>query len=63
MVKRRSPCYHCERLNKSKYECARSCEELAKYKERLSQYVLSRQDTPYYSIPGSERVAPCPGLE
>ena len=51
----RSPCLDCERVNKSKNECANSCEELDRYREGLPYLSLWRGDPLCYVIPGLER--------
>jgi hypothetical protein len=55
MTEKRSPCLRCERLEKDKDECARSCEELQRYREDLPYGLLSGEDMSDYHIPGTAR--------
>ena len=55
MEKDRSPCLECERVDKSKNQCADSCNELDKYREGLPSFSLWRGDPDCYVIPGLER--------
>jgi hypothetical protein len=55
MTEKRSPCLRCERLGKDKDQCARSCQELDRYREELPYGLLSGEDLSDYYIPGTER--------
>ena len=55
MVEERSPCLKCERLKRNKLECAASCEELEKFREKLHRCLLTEEDSTEYRIPGLER--------
>jgi hypothetical protein len=51
----RSPCIQCDRLNRSKSECADSCNELKIYQQSLPRFSLWRGDYGDCSMPGFER--------
>jgi hypothetical protein len=51
----RSPCIQCDRLKRSKLECADSCEELEIYQQSLPRFTLWRGDYTDCGIPGLER--------
>jgi hypothetical protein len=55
MEEDRSPCLECERVDKSKNQCAVSCEELERYQDGLPYLSLWKEDPVCYVIPGLER--------
>ena len=55
MEEDRSPCLECERVEKSKNQCADSCKDLERYQDGLPYFSLWRGDPVYYVIPGLER--------
>jgi hypothetical protein len=63
MSEEKSPCLQCERVNKSKNECAGSCEKLDRYKEGLPFLSLWRGNPACYAIPGLERARSYPGVD
>jgi hypothetical protein len=63
MEEDRSPCLQCERVNKSKNQCAGSCDELDHYKDGLPYFSLWREDPVCYVIPGLERTRTCSSAE
>ena len=63
MEEDRSPCLDCERANKSKNQCAGSCELLQKYQDSLPYFSLWREDPDCYVIPGLERTRNYSGIE
>lgn len=63
MEEDRSPCLKCARVDKSKKQCAGSCEELKRYQDGLPYLSLWREDPIYYVIPGLERTRTYSGVE
>ncbi len=51
----RSPCIQCDRLRKSKSECATSCEKLKIYQESLPRFTLWRGSSNDYDVQGLQR--------